>query len=279
MFTLFDLVRAAQGGAALNNMARQFGLSLEQTQRAMEAMMPAFALAFQRNAGDPMGLSNLVRMMTSGQYAGFFDNAGHAFTPDAMRQGNEVVRQLFGPEVSREIERQAAAWAGIAPEIMRQMLPATAAILMGGLFRSAVTEGLADFFERTAEALRGERRPARREERDTAAASLLDPFGVWQAMSAAMTGTPPKEAPERKPDTAAEQPNPFAAWAEVMNAMLVAGKPAEAPPPEPAAKEPPAPASAFFGRMFEAGIEAQQQQLAALQNIFDTYWGAEHKRR
>ncbi len=66
MYTLLDLMRAAQGGAAMENMSRQFGLSVDQTRRSLEALMPAFALGFQRNAADPTGFANLLRMMGSG---------------------------------------------------------------------------------------------------------------------------------------------------------------------------------------------------------------------
>src|SRR4051812_5620473 len=150
MFNLLDLMRAAQGGAAMENIARQFGLSVDQTRRAMEALMPAFAMGFQRNAGDPMGFSNLIGMMGSSQYARFFDQPGQAFTPWGWSQGQEVLGKLFGPEVSRQVAEQTAAWAGVAPDIMKQMMPTVAAMLMGGLFRSAANEGLAGLFEESA---------------------------------------------------------------------------------------------------------------------------------
>ncbi len=273
-------MRAAQGGAALNNMAHQFGLSLEQTQRAMDVLMPAFSMAFRRNATDPMGFSNLMRMMASGRYASFFDQPGQAFTPFAMNQGNDIVAQLFGPEAGRRVAEQAAAWAGIAPEIMKQMLPVTAAMLMGGLFRSAATEGLADFFEKLAETLRGKDPQAPDKPEGTSAAAMPNPFHLWARLMGGFGGAAP--APDTSPPPRADAPpSPFGPWGDMMNAMLAAGQPPAAPrapepPPEPAS---PANPVQFFGRMFETGIDAQQQHLATLQNIFDTYWGADHKRR
>ena len=45
--------------------ARQFGLSQAEAQRAFAALMPAFALGMQRNAADPAGFANLMRMMSA----------------------------------------------------------------------------------------------------------------------------------------------------------------------------------------------------------------------
>jgi hypothetical protein len=295
MFNLFDLMRAAQGGAAMENMARQFGLSVDQTRRATEALMPAFALGFRRNAADPMGFANLLGMMGSGQYASFFDQPGLAFTPRAWSEGNQVLGQLFGPEVSRQVAEQTAAWAGVGPEIMKQMMPTVATMLMGGLFRSAANEGLADMFEQFAKALRGETDVTRSGSGRNAggAGAITNPFSAWADMVDTMWGTHPPvkpSEPERSPPD--ETPNPFGAWAAMMSGMLGSDQPARPtqsePQPEPAPESEPAPEPEspplqtpfeFFGHMFETGREAQQQHLATLQNIFDTYWGTARERR
>jgi hypothetical protein len=289
MFNLFDLMRAAQGGAAMENMARQFGLSLDQTRRATEALMPAFALGFQRNAVDPMGFANLLGMMVSSQYANFFDQPGLAFTPRAWSEGNQILSQLFGNEVSRQVAEQTAAWAGIGPEIMKQMMPTVATMLMGGLFRSAANEGLADMFEQFARVLRGETDVTKSGTGQNAGGTgaVANPFSAWADMVENMWGShsPAKPSePERAPPD--EAPNPFAPWAAMMGGMLGGSPPARStapdptPAPEPAPEAPPVQAPLeFFGRIFETGREAQQQQLATLQSIFDTYWGAAPRRR
>jgi hypothetical protein len=287
MFNLLDLMRAAQGGAAMENMSRQFGLSVDQTRRSMEALMPAFALGFQRSATDPTGFANLLRMMGSGQYAGFFEQPAMAFSPRARSEGNDILGTLFGPEVSRQVAEQAAAWAGVAPEMMRQMMPSVATMLMGGLSKSAASEGLADMFEQFAHALRGGGTPAARpqSQRSTAGGgngTAPDPFAAWANMLGSMWGgASPNEpkAPEVEPPANDAAPNPFAPWTAMMSGMLggeTTPEPSQAKPK--ASREPPNPFE-FFSHMVETGIGAQQQYVAALQNIFDSYWGAGAKRR
>jgi hypothetical protein len=293
MFNLLDLMRAAQGGAAMENMSQQFGLSLDQTRRSMEALMPAFALGFQRNAADPTGFANLLRMMGSGQYAGFFEQPGMAFSPRGRREGDTIIGQLFGPEVSRQVADQAAAWAGVTPDIMRQMMPTVATMLMGGLVKSAATEGLADMFEEFARVLRGgaSAAPAPSQSRRNGSADVpADPFSAWASMVGAMWGGSPAGPGRDKPEPppAAETAfNPFAPWAAMISGAL-GGQPTpetaeppepEAPEPEPAAPEPPHDPFAFFNQMMETGLQVQGQYLASLRNIFDTYWGAGPERR
>jgi hypothetical protein len=295
MFNLLDLMRAAQGGAAMENMSRQFGLSIDQTRRSMEALMPAFALGFQRSATDPTGFANLLRMMGSGQYAGFFEQPAMAFSPRARNEGNDILGTLFGPEVSRQVAEQAAAWAGVAPEMMRQMMPTVATMLMGGLSKSAASEGLADMFEQFAQALRGGGTPAARPQSQRSGAgngAAQDPFAAWANMLGSMWGGAPSGQPkaqEVEPPANDAAPNPFAPWTAMMSGML-GGEAAPEPPeaksrPRSSAKasreatpEPPNPFE-FFSHMVETGIGAQQQYVAALQNIFDSYWGAGPQRR
>ena len=57
MFTIFDLMRP---GAGMDAMARQFGLTQDQAQRATEALLPAFMLGLQRSAGNPNAFANLM---------------------------------------------------------------------------------------------------------------------------------------------------------------------------------------------------------------------------
>src|SRR5918993_3443973 len=163
MFNLFDIMRGAQGGAAMDAMARQFGLTPDQVERAMQALLPAFALGLQGSAREPDAFSRTLGLMGSGRYAPFFDNPMLAFSQSAMAQGNEALGVLFGSkDVSCSVAREAAAFAGIGPEILKQMLPILASILLGGLQRSGQAQAPrredgagGGFFEQVPDAPRG----------------------------------------------------------------------------------------------------------------------------
>ena len=58
--TFSDIVQAAQGGKAVDNLAAEFGLTAAQTQGALEAMMPAFAQALKDRAAEPAALGGTL---------------------------------------------------------------------------------------------------------------------------------------------------------------------------------------------------------------------------
>jgi hypothetical protein len=134
MLPLIEMMMKAGGGDAMQNMAKQFGLSQGQVQSAMEALMPAFSVGLKRNAADPMGMGAFLQALGTGSHANYFDNVQKAFNPAGVADGNNILGHLFGSkEVSRAVAAQASAATGIGTEILKQMLPSLASMMMGGL--------------------------------------------------------------------------------------------------------------------------------------------------
>ncbi len=145
MMNLFEIMQAAQGGNAVNNLSNQFGLSQQQTQNALEALLPAFSMGLQNKAQAPDTFSQLAGMMMGaqgGQQA--FEDANNDGIPDHLQQeGNQVLGQLFGSkDVSRAVADQASAMSGVSSAVLKAMLPVVASMIMGGLFKSASNQGL-----------------------------------------------------------------------------------------------------------------------------------------
>ena len=57
MDNLFDLLRTAQNGHAIDNLAHQFELSRQQAQAAVEALLPAFS---SQNSGFQGAVARMV---------------------------------------------------------------------------------------------------------------------------------------------------------------------------------------------------------------------------
>ncbi len=187
MFNLFDIMRNAQGGAGIDAMARQFGLGPDQAQKAVEALLPAFALALQRSAMNPAALGQLFASLGGGQYARFFENPAQAFSPQARSEGDDLLARIFGsPEVSRQVAQQAAAMAGVGTEVMRQMMPVMATTLMGGMSQKAASQGMGDLFARMAAMFHAAAAPP-----PQAARAGQSPWAAWGEMVGAMMGGAP----------------------------------------------------------------------------------------
>jgi len=144
---LFDMLAQSQGGNGMDALAKQFGLSPSQTQSAVEALMPAFSNAFRQNAADPYGLGGLLTALASGQHAKYAQDATKAFSPQGLAEGKGILGHLFGSkDLSRAVAAQASQATGIGQDILKQMLPAIASMLMGSLFKQTNTQMQAGTF-------------------------------------------------------------------------------------------------------------------------------------
>lgn len=289
MVTLFDIMRNAQSGRAFDNLSRQFGLTPADTQRAVEALLPAFTLGFQRNVHNPNAFGQFVGLLSSGQFAPFFDGTKPTPQAAAWASGNEVLTQILGSkEVTRQVAEQAASMTGIGTQVLQQMLPMVAATLMGGIFRYASLQGMADLFAQWSDAFhrahdsqqRGQPRSSRRG--TSSSPATANPFEAWAAMMGSMFGGQNART-EPQPESRPAPANPIEAWSAVIESMLGKPKePAQAAKPAPPPAPPPTKVAASsvenplqaLSQMFETGREVQAQHLATLQTILDSFWGA-----
>ncbi|PCI04037.1 MAG: hypothetical protein COB78_06750 [Hyphomicrobiales bacterium] len=136
MPTLYEMMQNAQSGEFHQNLSRQFELTQEQTEKALEALLPAFSQGLKRNTADPAGFASFMQALSSGQHSQYMNNPAAAFSPAGMQDGNAILSHLFGnKDVSRAVAAQAAQASGIGESILKQMLPALAPMVLGGLFK------------------------------------------------------------------------------------------------------------------------------------------------
>src|SRR5258708_19233710 len=103
---LNDIIQAAQGGQGVNNLANQFGLTPEQTQAAIQAIIPAFSHALQRTAEDPTGLGGILSQLTSGVHQGSFTDPSQTGAAAGVRR--RVLRPIFvSPPITSPIRHPA----------------------------------------------------------------------------------------------------------------------------------------------------------------------------
>ena len=120
MYTMFDILQS-QGDASVQAFGQQFGLTPDQTRRAMEALLPALSMGLMRNAGtDPMGFGRLFGLAQPGK---------------ASPQGSaDILAGLFGsPLLAQTVIQQASSASGIGAQALRQMLPIMAGMIVAGI--------------------------------------------------------------------------------------------------------------------------------------------------
>lgn len=294
MMNLFDIMQSAQSGQALPNLAQQYGLTMQQTQAALDALLPAFSMGLQRQTRDPYAFGSLAQMMTASPYARFFEAGGYGIPAGAQNAGNDVLSQLFGSrEVSQAIAAQAAATSGVSQAILKQMLPVIAAMLMGGLSKTSSNEGLGGILGQFAEMMRGQMpgmQPAPQPQM---------PANPFEAILKGMFG---QAGGQPQPNPQAAPSDPFGgALGQILGGMF-GGMAPQQPEPEPAPRprstprrapepepEEAAPSSSANGpgsigldalnQMFEHGRQIQDDHQNALKSILDAMLGGGQGRR
>ena len=190
---LYDLMMGAQGGRGVDTLASQFRLTPQQTQAALQAMMPAFSLGLQNLAQNPMGLAALFSQMANGAHLAAYANPMQI---PAAGLGGDLIGQIFGsPSNAQQIARQAAHTSGVAPQAIQQMMPLVASMLMGGLTQAMSAQGLTSMVTQLADAFTT---AAGLEPPPQPPPTLANPVALWTSWIEGFTGAG-KPTPQKSP--------------------------------------------------------------------------------
>lgn len=294
MLPLFEMLANAQNGNGMDALARQFGLSQQQTQSALEALLPAFSQGLKRNASDPYGVGSFLTAMSSGQHAKYFEDASRAFSPQGVDEGNGILGHLFGSkDLSRAVAGQAAQATGIGQDVLKQMLPVIASMIMGGLFKqstgqmqaaSANNNPLGDIIEQM---MRqgggmmggGGAAPQQAPQQTQAPDPFDNPFG--KVLKDMFGGGQPQQPTQRRqqPSQSPYGDNPLG---KIFEEMLGGGSSNAEPDPQPQARQQPKPDANpsgrpknpyddLFGKMFDTGRQQRDDYQKGVESIFDQF--------
>ncbi len=141
---LNDIMQAAQGGQGVGNIASQFGLSPEQAQAAINAMMPAFSQGLQGAVSNPGGMGAILSQMASGAHTGAFTGGAQpGVAQPGAAPGGDILGSIFNnPQIMGQLSQHVGQMSGLSPQVIQQMMPAVASILVGGLTHNMNNQGL-----------------------------------------------------------------------------------------------------------------------------------------
>jgi len=135
---ILDVVRQAQGGSAVANIARTFNADQRQTEAALASILPELSRAIERNTLSRGGLADLVKALGTGGHERYLDDPRALASPATRDDGNAILWHLLGEkDKSRGVAARAAAASGLSEGVIKQMLPYVAAMAMGGLARES----------------------------------------------------------------------------------------------------------------------------------------------
>lgn len=285
---LFEILANAQGGNGIETLSRQFNLSPQQTQEAIDALLPAFSQGLKQNAAAPAGLDSFLSALSSGQHARYFDDASAAFSQQGMSEGNGILGHLFGSkDVSRAVTEQAAQATGIGQQVLKQMLPAIATMLMGGMFTQTNNQMAAGGFGGSNNPLgelieqmmrqgggaqqRQAPQPSAPEPRQPQSAD--NPLGnnpLGEILGQILRGGQ-SQGGQPSPRSAPQGNNPFG---DILDQILRGQQPGSDTQPSPQPQRAPRsgnPLEEIFGKMVEPGKQMGNDYQKGIDNIFEQY--------
>jgi hypothetical protein len=134
---ILDTILNAQNGAAVKQLGTRFGLGEDQAASALAALAPALAAGFQRNLQQQGGLESLIGALAGGQHERYIENPATLTDASTVADGNGILGHVFGSkDVSRQVASRAAAQTGLSSDLMKQMLPIVAAMMMGAFAKN-----------------------------------------------------------------------------------------------------------------------------------------------
>lgn len=142
MSNLLQTIIASQGGAIVNQIAKNFGLSDDVAKKAVSMLMPALSRGIQQNAAQQGGIESLLGALSGNNPSQYFDNPGKLANETATNDGNGILGMIFNnnKDISRNIASHAAQETGVDASILKKMLPLLASIALGSITRQAAPQ-------------------------------------------------------------------------------------------------------------------------------------------
>jgi hypothetical protein len=133
-----EILAKSQGGGALGNLAQSFGIAPDQAEAVLKSVLPELERRMERNTLSRGGVADLVEMLGRAGGGGFIDRKEAIGDSHVARFGVDALDNILGSkDQSRAVAARASRASGISEELIKQMLPVIAAMVMGALAKGA----------------------------------------------------------------------------------------------------------------------------------------------
>lgn len=144
MSGLLETILKSGNGAAVQQLARSYGVSGNDALQAVAHLMPALNRGLRSNISSAEGLDSLLNALRQGNHQQYLEQPERLAKQHTIDDGNNILGHILGSrDASRRLASQAAAQTGLDTDLLKKMLPAVAALLMGGLSKQGASLGTA----------------------------------------------------------------------------------------------------------------------------------------
>jgi hypothetical protein len=142
---LLGLLLDAQDSPALQQLAKNFGISETAAKQAVSEVAPALSRGLQHNISQQSGLEGLLGALKSGNHQRYLDQPDTLAGEAATTEGNAILGHILGgKDVSRRVASHAATRTGLDSGLLKKMLPVIATMVMGSMSKQAASSNLLD---------------------------------------------------------------------------------------------------------------------------------------
>ena len=136
MQQITDVIASAQGGEAIPNLGRAFGLSTQQTEAVLAEVLPALVRGIERNTLSRGGLADLVKALGAGHHEAVLERPEAWGDRRVQQDGHGILGHILGSEGrARGLAVQTSRATGVSDSIIQMLLPILAQMLMGAISR------------------------------------------------------------------------------------------------------------------------------------------------
>ena len=132
---LYEIIRAAGGGASVEELATQAGVGRDRAEGALRTLLPALGRAIQRAGERPTGAATIHAAMQDERYARYLEHPATLREARAAADGERVLEEILDAGQRDQLVRNAAAAIQADDASVRRLLPLIAALAMGALGR------------------------------------------------------------------------------------------------------------------------------------------------
>ena len=141
---LLEVLLSSQNNAAVEQIGGKFGLDNNQMTGVLRQVVPALARGVQRNAGQADGLGSLLGALTGGNHQRYLDKPADLAGGAGIAEGIGILGHILGSkDASRNVAGRAASQTGVSADLIKQMLPMIATMVMAALSKQAGQQGMA----------------------------------------------------------------------------------------------------------------------------------------
>jgi hypothetical protein len=131
---LLETLKNSAGTDNLEKLGQQFGIDESAVSSVLGQVVPQLGGGLRQGATASGGLEALMGALQSGNHQRYLDDISAVASQSGVLDGNNILGHILGSkDASRAVAARASEASGVSTEVVKQMLPMIATLVMGAL--------------------------------------------------------------------------------------------------------------------------------------------------